>query len=50
MWRTPASVGEEQVVAAGPAGDVDVLAELDVAVGAEDDQPPVAPGRQARRA
>ena len=37
-------VDEEQVAAAGPAGDVDVLADLDEAVGAEDGQPAVAPG------
>ena len=34
---------------AGPAGDVDVLAQLDVALGAQDHQPAVAPGRQALR-
>ena len=31
------AVDEEQVVAAGPAGDVDVFPELDVALGADDE-------------
>ena len=39
-------IDEEQMVAAGPAGDIDVFAQLDVAVGAEDGQTSVAPGRQ----
>ncbi len=43
------AIDEEEVVAAGPAGDVDVLAQLDVALGAEDRQPPVAPHAQALR-
>ncbi len=42
-------VDEEQVAAAGAPGDVDVLADLDEAVGAEDRQPAVAPRRQAVR-
>ena len=43
------AVDDEQVVTARAAGDVDVLAELDVALGAEDDQPSVAPGGQPLR-
>ena len=39
-------IGEEQVTAARASGDVDVLADLDEAVGAEDGQAAVAPGRQ----
>jgi hypothetical protein len=41
------AVDNEEMVAAGTAGDVDVLPQLDVALGAEDRQPPVAPGREA---
>ena len=40
-------IDEEQVARARPAADVDVLADLDEAVGAENRQPAVAPGRQA---
>ena len=40
-------VRHEQMVRAGAALDVDVFAQLDVAVGAEDRETPVAPGRQA---
>ena len=47
MWRVPLPVDEEQMIAARPAGDVDVFPELDRPFGAEDEQPPVAPGRQA---
>ncbi len=43
------AVGQEQVVAAGPALDVHVLAELDVAAGAHQEEAPVAPDRRARR-
>ena len=39
-------VDEKQVALAWLAGDVDVLPHLDEAVGAEDRQPAVAPGRQ----
>ena len=41
------AVDEEQMIAARPAGDVDVFPELDRAFGAENEQPAVAPGRQA---
>ena len=37
------------MVAARPASDVDVLAQLDVALRAEDGQPPVTPGAEAIR-
>ncbi len=36
-----------QVIAAGFAGNVDVLAQLDVTVGSQDEEPPVAPDAQA---
>ena len=39
-------VDQEQVVLAGAPVDVDVLAQLDVALGAEDGQPSVAPGAE----
>ena len=47
MWRVPVPIDEEEVVRARPAGDIDIFAQLDRAFGAEDEQPPVAPGRQA---
>src|SRR4051794_34792368 len=40
-------IDDEQMVAAGTAADVDILSQLDVALGAEDRQPSVAPRRQA---
>ena len=42
-------VHQEQVALAGTAGDIDVLADFDEAVGAEDGQPPIAPRRQTIR-
>src|SRR5258708_38438460 len=36
-------VDDEEMVAARPSGDVDILPQLDVAVGAEDGDPAVAP-------
>ena len=41
------AVDDEQMIAARPAGDVDILPELDRAFAAEDGQPAVAPCRQA---
>ena len=43
------AVDQEQVIGAVAPGDVDVLAELDVALGAEDRAAAVAPGRKAVR-
>ena len=43
-------IDQEEVVAAGSTADVDVLAQLDVAVGAEDGQASVAPGAAGRPA
>src|SRR5262249_3820455 len=41
------TVDQEQVVGARTAGNVDVLAQLDIAVGPEHGEPPIAPGRQS---
>ena len=43
-------VGQEEVVAAGAAVDVDVFPQLKRSFRAEDEKPPVAPYRQIRRA
>src|SRR3954469_24449308 len=40
-------IDDEEMVATRPAGDVGVLSQLDVAVGAEDGHPSVAPGRES---
>src|SRR5262245_12510215 len=40
-------IDQKQMVGPWPAGEVAVLAYLDVAVGAQNRQPSVAPGRQA---
>jgi hypothetical protein len=40
-------VDQEDMVGARPAGDIDIFAQLDRAFGAQDSEPPVAPGRQA---
>src|SRR4051812_8327249 len=45
----PLLIDDEEMIAAGPAGDVDVLAKLDVAVGAEDGHATIAPGREPIR-
>src|SRR5215207_148040 len=45
----PLLVADEEVVATGPASDVDVLAQLDEAVGADDRETSVAPGGQPIR-
>ncbi len=42
-------IHQEQVVAPWPATDVDVLADLDEAVGAEDREPSVTPGAEPAR-
>ncbi len=49
MYSHALLVDQEQMVAAVATRDVDVLAQLDVALGAEDHQPAVAPGRQPGR-
>src|SRR5215203_86692 len=45
----PLLVADEEVIAAGPASDVDVLAQLDEAIGADDGEASVAPGRESVR-
>ena len=40
------SIDEEKVVGAGPAGNVDIFPQLDIAFGAENHEAPVSPGRQ----
>ena len=39
-------VGDKQVISAGPAGDIDIFPELDIAFGAENEETAIAPGRQ----
>ena len=46
MYRVPLLIDKQQVVAARPAGNVDVLAQLDVAIAAQDERTPVAPDAQ----
>src|SRR6266567_5174646 len=41
-----AMIGHEQVIGAGAAFDVEIFAQLDISVGAEDREAPVAPARQ----
>ena len=47
MWRVALAVDQKQVVGAGAPGDIDVFAQLDVALGAEDRAAPVTPRGQA---
>jgi hypothetical protein len=41
------AIDQKQMIDAGRAGNIDIFAQFDGAFGADDEQPPVAPGRQA---
>ena len=49
MWRGPSLLTMNRWSVARLAGNVDILAQLDIAFGAQDGQAPVAPGGQAFR-